>query len=272
MPRRAVIVAAHPDDEAIGVGAQLSGMGEVLVVHVTDGAPRDLVDARAHGFGSREAYAEARRREAAAALAAVGLPEEALRSLGAVDQEASLALAALSLRLADLLGEVGPCTIFAHPYEGGHPDHDAAAFAAHAARALLAGAAAADDEAYPIVEFASYFADLEGRFGAGDFLRPNAAARPDPPPAATVTLTLGAGERDRKRAMLAAYATQAGALAPFPEDVERTRRAPRYIFTTAPHPGRLLFESFPWGMDGARWRRLARQSLDDLRLDPEAPL
>ncbi len=38
---RVMIVVAHPDDETIGLGAQLRRFEDALLVHVTDGAPRD---------------------------------------------------------------------------------------------------------------------------------------------------------------------------------------------------------------------------------------
>ena len=56
-----MIVVAHPDDETIGLGAQLGRFEDALLVHLTDGAPRDGEDARNYGFASVADYAAARR-------------------------------------------------------------------------------------------------------------------------------------------------------------------------------------------------------------------
>src|SRR4051794_18838662 len=115
----ALIVAAHPDDEVIGAGAQLPLWQNVSFVCVTDGAPRDLQDTRAAGFTCREDYAQARRRELQASLKVVaearGAEAELSRpaspeglsaqnaipvhELGFVDQEATLNLTALVFAL-----------------------------------------------------------------------------------------------------------------------------------------------------------------------------
>ena len=63
-----MIVVAHPDDETIGMGAQLCRFDDALLVQVTDGAPRDGHDAAAHGFATLADYAAARRARAGGAL------------------------------------------------------------------------------------------------------------------------------------------------------------------------------------------------------------
>src|SRR2546430_1911633 len=81
------IVVAHPDDETIGIGAQLPRLPQGLVVAVTDGAPRDGADARAHGFSSWQDYAAARAAELEAALAEAGMGAGRIMRLGIPDKE-----------------------------------------------------------------------------------------------------------------------------------------------------------------------------------------
>jgi LmbE family N-acetylglucosaminyl deacetylase len=263
-----VFVAAHPDDEVLGAAAELMARPDAWVVHLTDGAPHDMADARRLGFATRAEYAAARAREARGALALVPVAPDRIVGFGVTDQEAVGALALLARRLAALLARATATDVLTHPYEGGHPDHDAAAFAVHAAAALLARTHA---RVPSLREFASYHADpADGSMRTGVFLTPNRAAVAARAPELVVELDGATAER--KARMVGAFRTQATVTALFPVRVERHRPAPRYRFTVAPHAGPLLYERQGWGVDGTRWRALAAAALAELGLPPDEPL
>jgi len=237
------LIAAHPDDETIGAGASLHLFRRLLLVHVTDGAPRRLQHTAATGFVSAVSYAEARRRELKTALDIGGADPE-LAILGAPDQEASLQLADLTAALACLLRQHDTTCVITHPYEGGHPDHDAAAFVTH-----RAAARAHEPE---ILEMTSYHAEPDGGVATACFL-PNG-------PFATV-IALSEAEQARKRAMLKCFVSQHLSLDQFGTGREPFRPAPRYDFTAPPHSGMLHYERGDQRMTGARWRELAARAL-----------
>jgi LmbE family N-acetylglucosaminyl deacetylase len=252
-----LVVAAHPDDETIGAGAALRRWGGTCqVVHVTDGAPRErrFYPAIASQM-SRAEYARLRREEAVRALALAGLREEQIGGLGVRDQEAVFEMAEIAERLASIWIELSPDVVVTHAYEGGHPDHDATAFAVQAAAAIVARRRGAASE---VVEMASYH-DRAGVTVRGEFL-PGAEASE-----AAVTLT--EDEHRRKRAMLSAFATQREVLEPFSRlEVERFRVSPGYDFTVAPHDGRLHYERVELGMGSPAWRAFARSAARKLGL------
>lgn len=249
-----MIVVAHPDDETIGMGAQLCRFRDALLVLVTDGAPQDGRDARAHGFAGIADYAFARRAELDAALAAGQAPGVRLQIIGVPDQEACFNLLAITEHIVLRLLSERPATIFVLPYEGGHPDHDAASFAVWAACHLIGAGGRTPPK---IIEMTSYHADGPG-FEAGTFL---------PCACAETTLILDLSDRLRKRRMIDCFASQRELLASFGTEVERFREVPDYDFTQPPHPGELHYERLGWNVTGALWRDHARVALAALGLD-----
>lgn len=255
--QRALVVVAHPDDETIGAGAHLGRFAGVRILHTTDGAPRSGRDAEAAGCAGVIEYAALRRRELERALAHAGLKPDQLDSLGFADQDTSFHLAALTRLVLHRIEDWAPDVVLTHAYEGGHPDHDATAFAVHAACALLDGAAPS------IVEMAGY----HGADGPDPGKSTSFQAFLPAPGIPIHTVTLDPAVRRLKRRMLDAHASQAATLAPFRDDVERFRRAPAYDFTGPPHPGPLNYDRFEWGMTGERWRGLAAEALRTLGLE-----
>jgi LmbE family N-acetylglucosaminyl deacetylase len=250
-----MIVVAHPDDETIGIGGHLAGLGAARIVHVTDGAPRDLMDARAYGFETWQAYADTRRMELQQALAEAGLPPTVLTALGCPDKEAAGNLASLAREMARLLADSGVGFVCTHPFEGGHPDHDATAFAVHAACHLLRRDG---HQAPAIIEMAFYSAGPDGPVFQ-DFV--------PSPGSESIELHLTEAAFEQKSRMLASHRTQQRILGPFTARVERFRMAPAYDFLALPNSGRLYYESLPLGFDPAVWLSAAAAAHAELRLD-----
>lgn len=246
-----LVVTAHPDDECVAAGALYRYLDRVVFAHLTDGAPRNLVDARARGFATAADYAEARRRELLSALSLAGVrPQDCLQA-GIADQEVSKRLVEATAWVRGRIKEVKPETILTLAYEGGHPDHDAACFAAHAAAALLKQEGAS---APPIIECSLYHAGDSGI----RLMKPGFLPRQDVEP---ITFILTEEERRLKREMLERFITQSGVLRLFTVEEESFRVAPKYDFTLPPHEGKLFYESFDWGQDGPGWRKEARRAL-----------
>lgn len=248
-----LVVVAHPDDEAIGAGGLLAGLPDAVIAHVTDGAPRDVRYARSRGFQTREEYARARRREVVNALAHVGITPERCRDLGYVDGEASMQLLELVFDVADLMDEVLPDIVLTHPYEGGHSDHDATAFAVH----LACGILRRDNVPTPIVLELTSYHNSSGVRRVFTFL-PFVGADER-------TIRLTVAEKELKTRMYQEFGSQQQVLERFPIDLERFRPAPRYLFTEAPHTGQLDYERFCTLITGAEWRQNAGKALDALR-------
>jgi LmbE family N-acetylglucosaminyl deacetylase len=247
---RVLLAVAHPDDETVALGAQLCRCEDLILLHLTDGAPRNLADARWHGFADAASYAAARARELYAALAA-GEVSARRFSFGLPDQGLTHALPELCRRVGALVDRLRPAVLITHAYEGGHPDHDCAALACQAAAVALAGTLR--------LEFTAYHA-AAGTPAWGQFV--------DKPEQPQIAIALSLEEQRRKSAMLACFATQAAVLASAPRSEERLRIAPAYDFREPPHAGPLWYERMEWGVSGATWRQRAAAAL---ATSPERP-
>jgi LmbE family N-acetylglucosaminyl deacetylase len=251
-PFRCSIVVAHPADEVIGAGGLISKLKDVTVIHLTDGAPRSERIAYEAGFEGIAEYAEARRRECISALALVNVPADHIFELDIGDHQAPQFLTELSKKLTTLLQQCAPDVVLTHPYEGGHPDHDATAFATNAAVRLLKR----NGFRAPMLLEMALHPGRDGEKRVLDFL-PSSGRE-------TTTLMLDQEAQDLKRRMYECFATQRMALRENPLGPERFRRPPPYDFTMPPQSGKLNYENFDREFTGHEWELLARKAWTDL--------
>jgi LmbE family N-acetylglucosaminyl deacetylase len=246
------IVAAHPDDEMIGAGVQLRRWRNAHVIYVTDGVPGNRRYALSAGFTDREDYGRARRAEATAALILAGVRPERARWFGFTDQEVSWHMADLAKILAEHFQRFRPDCIVTHPYEGGHPDHDAVACAVYLAIERLRRV---NIKAPELVEMTSYHG-AQAAMITGEFV-PNTSDE-------IIAFHLSAEEREFKQRLFACYKTQQPVLQYFTLAHERFRTAPSYDFTEPPPGNGVYYQRFDWGMTGERWRELAKKALQEV--------
>jgi N-acetylglucosamine malate deacetylase 2 len=243
---RPLILAAHQDDETLGASIPLALFPDCTVAFLTDGSPRDARFRSAHQTASQVSYADIRREEALQALACAG--PVATYWFGCTDQEAINNISQLVSNLVELVQQRRPDIIVTHAYEGGHPDHDAAALIAHLAHALLKNER---ETSPPLWEMALYHARNE-QLVTGEFFSDST------PP---LVLQLSLAERLRKQRMLDCYRSQSAVLRSFEVEREMFRPAPAYDFTHPPHPGKLWYECLGWPMTARKWCDVAAAAM-----------
>ncbi len=248
--RHVLLIVAHQDDEVLGAGAQFRSFGQLSLLHVTDGAGF-MPEARAKGFASLRAYAAAREREMRGAVAAAGV-QATFHTLDVRCLEASFHLPAITHHLERAIAGIAPDIILTHAYEGGHPDHDAVAFATHRAVRRMAVPP-------PVWEFTGYHrAGADTASGTSvDAVRGRFLPNGGPP----LRLELSAADRALKRQMLDRFHSQLDVVAQFPLDAEVFRPAPNYDFTNPPHPLPLGYELEGWGMPASLWLAAAQKAM-----------
>jgi LmbE family N-acetylglucosaminyl deacetylase len=249
---RCSVIVAHPADEVVGAGCLISKLVDVTVLHVTDGAPRDMQDAKAAGFEACNAYARARRDECLAALAIANVAEDHVVDLEIPDHCASTCLADLTKKIATFLQQSAPDIVVTHPYEGGHPDHDATAFATHAALRLMK----LNGFKPPALFEMGLHPSEDYKARVPDFL--------PGPERETTTLSLDDRAREMKQRMFACFETQRESLDASPIGPEKFREPLVYDFTFPPQAGKLYYEQFAWAPTGQEWQSLACDALANL--------
>ncbi len=253
---RCSVIVAHPADEVVGAGCLISKLVDVTVLHITDGAPPDMQDAIAAGFNERDDYAQARRQECLAALAIANVPEDRVVEFAVADHYAVHYLADLTKKITTFLQQSAADIVVTHPYEGGHPDHDATAFATHAALRLMKQ----NGFRPPVLFEMALHPSTDFKAKLPEFL-PGFERE-------TTTLLLDERARELKQRMFACFETQRGSLKVSPVGPERFRQPSTYDFSAPPQAGKLHYEQFDWAPRSAEWQALASQALADLFPNP----
>jgi LmbE family N-acetylglucosaminyl deacetylase len=230
---RPLVLVAHPDDECVAFGALLQRIREPLVVYATNGAPRDPYFWRK--YGSPEAYAAMRQREAMQSMQFAGVKDVLFLSEMPdgerfVDQELFRNLMPAFEQLADLVRRRMITGILTLAYEGGHPDHDSCSFLA-AQLSKLASIPCWEAPLYRRVdEGGGVFQDFREQSGEEMDVRPTVE------------------ELERKRAMCHAYPSQGEFLAHFNIERELVRPQFAYDYSRPPHSGKVNYEVWQWSM------------------------
>lgn len=249
IPIQLVFVFAHPDDEAIAASLLLARTEKPHIVFLTDGAPRSQQYWSPDAIGDRVLYGALRRKEARNALHCIGLEKRHITWLGGIDQEVVHSCRALAAAITELVLAKRPDAVISHAYEGGHPDHDAAAMIA---RCAVEGATKRGLYC-ELLEVPLYHA-RDGRLVTSQFLEFTQDGGPAPEKA---VFRLSREERATKETMMQCHHSQRCVLQSFHSRWESLRPAPIYDFTRPPHTGKLWYESLGWPMTGEHWRELA---------------
>jgi LmbE family N-acetylglucosaminyl deacetylase len=211
-----------------------------------------MTDAERCGFKGRSAYAEARKRECISALAIADVPGDRVVDLDLPDHCAANYLADLARRITSFLQQSAADIVVTHPYEGGHPDHDATAFATHAALRLMK-----ENGLRPPVLFEMALHPSEDFIAKVPEFLPGTGRE-------TTTLLLDERATKLKQRMFDCFETQRESLAASPFGPEKFRQPAPYDFTSPPQGGKLHYENFDWALRSEEWQLLANKALAEL--------
>lgn len=249
---RCSVIVAHPADEVVGAGCLISKLVDVSVLHITDGAPPDMQDAAAAGFANRSDYAQARKAECLAALSIANVREDRVIDLAITDQCAAHCLTELSKKIATFLQQTGADIVLTHPYEGAHPDHDATAFATHAALRLMKK----NGFRPPVLFEMALHPGTDWKAKVPEFL-PGSERE-------TTTLLLDERAQQLKQRMFSCFESQRASMEVSPLGPEKFRQPPAYNFSAPPQAGKLHYENLNLAFTSEEWHTLAGNALAEL--------
>jgi len=228
-----LILVAHPDDEVVACGALMQRMKRAVVLFSTDGAPYD--EAFWKQYGSRQAYADIRRREAELALGSIRATAVFLSDHvdgGIVDQQLFRNLTPAVASVERIITQLKPDCVLTLAYEGGHPDHDAACFISSVAGRRTG---------IPVWETPLYHRNAAGATVTQVF----------PQITGTESEALIEGVAlEKKIQMFHYYRSQGSLLDSFQPQRETFRPLADYDFMQPPLPGKLNYEAWQWKMTG----------------------
>jgi LmbE family N-acetylglucosaminyl deacetylase len=241
---RILLLVAHPDDETIGFGGHIFQCPNLYMVHLTEGSPENLQYALNCGCGSKMEYAELRMNELERALTLCNFDFSHYYNTKTNDQGVVYAIEKVMGEVLHLIKKIRPTILLTHPYEGGHPDHDCAAFIAQKVVEVLSENTMLSNVRR--LEFTCYHGK-NGYLETGNF--PDRSQN-------MMTIQLTPGQRQIKEKMFKCYHSQKEMLSMFCTDKETFREAPVYSFQTPPHEGKLLYENMNMGIESQNWRAI----------------
>lgn len=245
------IIVAHPGDEIVGAGCLLSKLVDVNVLHVTDGVFLETQNPRISVVAERCLHAKTLREECMAALEIAKVPPARVFDLSIPDGRAAFCLFELTKRVTSFLQQSGAEIVITHPYEGSHPDHDATAFATHAAVRLIC-----ENGFKPPVIFEMALHPDQARESRITQFLPGADEE-------TTTLVLDRRAQKLKEQMFACLETEHD-VGLSPVGTETFRRPPAYDFSLPPQPDKLYYADFGWAPNCDEWQMLATKALTEL--------
>jgi N-acetylglucosamine malate deacetylase 2 len=248
-PQELCVTVAHPDDETIGCGGILQLLSGATIIHVTDGAHSS--SALENGYVDSIAYGHARQQELMNAMSLIQFHGSSLLKIGLGDLEVYKHLEFLISRLLEIFKVRNTSIVITHAFEGGHPDHDAIAFAVSAACKLMPRRMFA-------LEFPLYRRGISSRlyqtFDGYD-------------KRSILKLVLTQTERQQKIRMLEMFRSQQAIIRNFSVDFEAFRLICFSQFSELPNNGEILYEQFNWGVRGDDVQTQIRKVSQCLNLD-----